>query len=375
MFVHILPNVSHVVAGAAVAARGGLHQGRGDPVVPRPRRAGRHGLVGHDARRGAERAGDRQVVAALRRAARRWRCSSPRSRCSPIRCATRSIRNSRRVHGDDSTLALRSATCDVRFRLGKHDRARPWRASASTSRRTPPWRWWANRAAARAYRRCRSWGCCPRTRSSRRRARSIFGGRDLLEGRLDEMREIRGKDISVIFQEPMTSLNPVFTVGEQIAEVAAAAHGHDRAGRRASARARAADRGRHPRARSCASTRIPHEMSGGQQQRVMIAMAIACEPKLLIADEPTTALDVTIQKQILDLIASLQEQHHMSCCSSRHDLGCVGDIADHVVVMRNGEIQEQGRCSADLRAPAASRTPRRCSPAARAWTGGRSACR
>ena len=98
----------------------------------------------------------------------------------------------------------------------------------------------------------------------------------------------------------------------------------------------------------------PHEMSGGQQQRVMIAMAIACEPKLLIADEPTTALDVTIQKQILDLIASLQEQHHMSVLFITHDLGVVGDIADHVVVMQNGEIQEQGPVQPDLRASAAS---------------------
>ena len=98
---------------------------------------------------------------------------------------------------------------------------------------------------------------------------------------------------------------------------------------------------------------FPHELSGGQQQRVMIAMAIACEPKLLIADEPTTALDVTIQKQILDLIAGLQEKHHMSVLFITHDLGVVGEIADHVVVMQNGEVQEQGAVRDDLRAPAA----------------------
>jgi len=165
-------------------------------------------------------------------------------------------------------------------------------------------------------------------------------GRDLLKADLAEMQALRGKDISVIFQEPMTSLNPVFTVGEQIAE---------------SLRLHMGMTGNQARARVIellnevgipnAQLRVnsyPHEMSGGQQQRVMIAMAIACEPKLLIADEPTTALDVTIQKQILDLIASLQEKHQMSVLFITHDLGVVGDIADYVVVMQNGEIQEQG---------------------------------
>ena len=165
-------------------------------------------------------------------------------------------------------------------------------------------------------------------------------GRDLLKADLAEMQALRGKDISVIFQEPMTSLNPVFTVGEQIAE---------------SLRLHMGMTGNQARARviellnevgipnpQLRVNSYPHEMSGGQQQRVMIAMAIACEPKLLIADEPTTALDVTIQKQILDLIASLQEKHQMSVLFITHDLGVVGDIADYVVVMQNGEIQEQG---------------------------------
>ena len=98
----------------------------------------------------------------------------------------------------------------------------------------------------------------------------------------------------------------------------------------------------------------PHELSGGQQQRVMIAMAIACEPKLLIADEPTTALDVTIQKQILELIAKLQETHHMSVLFITHDLAVVGEIADHVVVMQNGEIKEQGTARQIFETPAAS---------------------
>ncbi|HRE12823.1 MAG TPA: ABC transporter ATP-binding protein [Usitatibacteraceae bacterium] len=170
-------------------------------------------------------------------------------------------------------------------------------------------------------------------------SRILFGGRDLLRAGPADLQAIRGKDISVIFQEPMTSLNPVFTVGEQIAETLRQHMGL--AGRAAAERAEAllAEVGiPDPKLRLRS---YPHEMSGGQQQRVMIAMAIACEPKLLIADEPTTALDVTIQKQILDLIAKLQEKHQMAVLFITHDLGVVGEIADHVVVMQNGVIQEQ----------------------------------
>jgi peptide/nickel transport system ATP-binding protein len=177
----------------------------------------------------------------------------------------------------------------------------------------------------------------------------IYGKRDLLKCSLPEMQSIRGKEISVIFQEPMTSLNPVFTVGEQISEVLRL---HMDMGMRQA----------HERAKELLNEvgipnpqlrvhSYPHEMSGGQQQRVMIAMAIACEPKLLIADEPTTALDVTIQKQILDLIAKLQAEHHMSVLFITHDLGVVGDIADHVVVMQNGLVQEQGPVRAIFEAP------------------------
>ena len=171
-------------------------------------------------------------------------------------------------------------------------------------------------------------------------SRILYEGRDLLKASMGELQAIRGKDISVIFQEPMTSLNPVFTVGEQIAEVLRL---HMGLGMRA-ANARAIELLNevgipNPQLRA---NSYPHEMSGGQQQRVMIAMAIACEPKLLIADEPTTALDVTIQKQILDLIAKLQSEHHMSVLFITHDLGVVGEIADDVVVMQNGEIQEKG---------------------------------
>jgi peptide/nickel transport system ATP-binding protein len=166
------------------------------------------------------------------------------------------------------------------------------------------------------------------------------GGRDIARASLAEMQSIRGKEISVIFQEPMTSLNPVFPVGDQIGEVLRLHMGMGMREARDRTIALLNEVGiPNPQLRV---NSFPHELSGGQQQRVMIAMAIACEPKLLIADEPTTALDVTIQKQILDLIASLQAKHQMSVLFITHDLGVVGDIADHVVVMQNGEIKEQG---------------------------------
>src|SRR5258705_10080422 len=164
-----------------------------------------------------------------------------------------------------------------------------------------------------------------------------------------DLRNLRGADISMIFQEPMTSLNPVFTVGYQLEEVLKLHMGLS--GRKARARSIAllTEVGiPDPRRRIDA---YPSQLSGGQQQRVMIAMAIACEPKLLIADEPTTALDVTIQKQILDLIAELQRRHQMSVLFITHDLAVVGEIADYVVVMRNGEIREQGPAKAVFENP------------------------
>ena len=171
-------------------------------------------------------------------------------------------------------------------------------------------------------------------------SRVLYGDRDLLKLPDGALRDLRGRDLSVIFQEPMTSLNPVFTVGEQIGEVLRLHMGLTGKQARDRVVALLNEVGiPNPQLRV---NSYPHEMSGGQQQRVMIAMAIACEPKLLIADEPTTALDVTIQKQILDLLAGLQEKHHMSLLFITHDLGVVGEIADHVVVMQSGEIQEQG---------------------------------
>ncbi len=168
----------------------------------------------------------------------------------------------------------------------------------------------------------------------------IYGGRNVLLLDPAELRKLRGADISMIFQEPMTSLNPVFTCGFQLTEVLRLHMGMTGAQARKRALALLDEVGiPDPEYKINA---YPSQMSGGQQQRVMIAMAIACEPKLLIADEPTTALDVTIQKQILDLIAALQKKHQMSVLFITHDLAVVGDIADDVVVMRNGEIREQG---------------------------------
>ncbi len=168
----------------------------------------------------------------------------------------------------------------------------------------------------------------------------LFRGRDLLALAPREMRKLRGAAISMIFQEPMSSLNPVFTVGFQLAEVVRKHLGLNRRAARARAIALLQEVGiPEPASRIDA---YPFQLSGGQQQRVMIAMAIACEPALLIADEPTTALDVTVQKQILDLIAALQKRRQMSVLFITHDLAVVGEIADRVVVMRDGEIREQG---------------------------------
>jgi len=164
--------------------------------------------------------------------------------------------------------------------------------------------------------------------------------RDLLQAGLSELQSLRGKEVACVFQDPMSSLNPVFDVGTQLAEPMMKHLGHSRRQAWERAEALLAEVGIPEPARRLRA--FPHEMSGGQQQRVMIAMALACEPKLLIADEPTTALDVTIQRQIIELLAKLREKHRMSVLFISHDLGLVGEIADHVVVMRNGIVREQG---------------------------------
>jgi peptide/nickel transport system ATP-binding protein len=167
-----------------------------------------------------------------------------------------------------------------------------------------------------------------------------FQGRDLMAADIATLQSLRGREIACVFQDPMSSLNPVFTVGQQINETLVKHLGMGR--RQAAARAGAllAEVGLpEPRQRLAA---YPHQLSGGQQQRVMIAMALACQPKLLIADEPTTALDVTTQRQILELLVRLKASYGMSLLFISHDLGLVGEIADHVVVMREGTVREQG---------------------------------
>jgi len=179
--------------------------------------------------------------------------------------------------------------------------------------------------------------------------RILFDGQDLAGLSEAAMRKIRGNKISMIFQEPMTSLNPVFTVGYQIAEVLRL---HQGLGKK-EALERAVDL-MHQVGIPNPSQRVhtyPHEMSGGQKQRVMIAMAIGCKPDVLIADEPTTALDVTIQKQVLDLLAKLQEEYKMAMLFITHDLGVIADIADDVVVMYRGKIVEQGKTTQIFQAP------------------------
>jgi len=163
---------------------------------------------------------------------------------------------------------------------------------------------------------------------------------DLLKLNEDQIRKFRGNDIAMIFQEPMTSLNPVIKCGEQVAE---ALRLHKKLSNK-EAKERTIDLFKEvqlPRPESIYDS-YPHQVSGGQKQRVMIAMAISCEPKLLIADEPTTALDVTVQKTIIDLIKSLQVKRNMSVIFITHDLGVVAEIANHVVVMKGGEKVESG---------------------------------
>ncbi len=167
----------------------------------------------------------------------------------------------------------------------------------------------------------------------------IFEGRNLFSLKDEQMRAIRGDDIAMIFQDPMTSLNPVFTVGEQIAE---AIRLHRKVSKReAWNQAVEGMRDVAIPAPEIRARNYPHEMSGGMRQRVMIAMALACDPKLLIADEPTTALDVTIQAQILDLLNQLREKRRLALLLITHDLGVVAGTSDNVAVMYAGRIVEQ----------------------------------
>lgn len=165
-----------------------------------------------------------------------------------------------------------------------------------------------------------------------------FNDKDLLEISEEEMRKIRGNDISMIFQDPMTSLNPVMTVGEQIAEVIAI---HEKVSKE-EAMNKAAEMLELVGIPGARRNDFPHQFSGGMKQRVVIAIALACNPKLLIADEPTTALDVTIQAQVLDLMGNLKTKFKTSMILITHDLGVVAQVCDKVAIMYAGEIVEYG---------------------------------
>ena len=181
-----------------------------------------------------------------------------------------------------------------------------------------------------------------------------FDGREILSMPIDQMRRLRGNEIAMIFQEPLTSLNPVFTIGDQIAEQVEL---HKKVSKK-----EAWDRAIEaislvgipsPERRV---KQYPHEMSGGMRQRVMIAMALSCEPKLVIADEPTTALDVTIQAQILELLKSIQDRTDSALMLITHDLGVVAEMVDNIIVMYAGQIVEQGTADEVLLNPKAPYT-------------------
>ena len=192
-------------------------------------------------------------------------------------------------------------------------------------------------------------GLLPKPHAQVSSGQILFQGQDLLSLPEKQMRKIRGNKISMIFQEPMTSLNPVFTVGYQILEAIVL---HQKLSKKEAWEKviELLDKVGIPNPSQRAKN-FPHEMSGGQRQRVMIAMAIACEPSLLIADEPTTALDVTIQKQILELLNKIQSERGMSLLFITHDLGVIGGIADDVVVMYRGDVVEKGSKQTLFKAP------------------------
>jgi peptide/nickel transport system ATP-binding protein len=174
---------------------------------------------------------------------------------------------------------------------------------------------------------------------------------DLLQQPADVLRSIRGREIAMIFQEPMTALNPVMTIGRQVAECAEA-HAPSRSSRESKRRAlEALEAVAIPEAARRFND-YPHQFSGGQRQRILIAMALINRPRLLIADEPTTALDVTVQAQILALLAQLQREHKLSMLFISHDLAVVGQVAGRVAVMRSGQIVETGSTQQILTAPA-----------------------
>jgi peptide/nickel transport system ATP-binding protein len=171
-----------------------------------------------------------------------------------------------------------------------------------------------------------------------------FDGRDLLELDAEQMRRLRGRDMAMVFQEPMTALNPVMPVGEQVAE-AVRAHHPEYSRRQVRAAVLEAMEAVALPDMAQRYRDYPHQFSGGQRQRILIAMAIVNRPTLLIADEPTTALDVTVQKQILELLADLRKRYGLTMLFISHDLAVVSQVADNVAVMRQGVLVEEGRCA------------------------------
>jgi oligopeptide/dipeptide ABC transporter ATP-binding protein len=192
-------------------------------------------------------------------------------------------------------------------------------------------------------------GLVPRPPGEVVSGRILFEGRDLLTLSPQQMRGVRGRRIAMIFQEPMTALNPVFTIGTQLVEALTAHREVDRAEARRAA-VELLDRVRIPRPHEVFDE-YPHQMSGGMLQRAMIAMALVCRPILLIADEPTTALDVTIQAQILDLLLDLQQEMGLAVMLITHDLGVVAEVADRVAVMYAGQIVERAEAQAIFAEP------------------------
>lgn len=176
----------------------------------------------------------------------------------------------------------------------------------------------------------------------------LFDGKDLRKITKEEYYKIRGKEISMVFQDPMTSLNPVYTVVDQISEVIAA---HNRNISKHEAKIRAIKMLETVRIPAERAFEYPHQFSGGMKQRVIIAMALACNPRLLIADEPTTALDVTIQAQVLELMSKLKEKNNTSMIMITHDMGIVAEICDTVAIMYAGEIIEYGSLEQIFDAP------------------------
>jgi peptide/nickel transport system ATP-binding protein len=332
---------------SAFVARRALYQVRSDIEFPGLRRRGGYRLVGQHAQRSAERTHPGQMVATR---CRHIRDGAPCYGVQPLyRCAARRARSTAQMKSPAQTevlLAVRDLKVDFRI-----DRTDVLRAVKGISFDVP-----VNSTVAlvgesgsgKSVTALAIMGLLPKE-NARAGGRVLYRGRNLLDVATAELRALRGADISMIFQEPMSSLNPVFTVGFQLREVLTR-HLH------------LARRQAHTRALELLHEvgipdpaikidAYPFELSGGQQQRVMIAMAIACEPKLLIADEPTTALDVTIQQQILDLLAALKSRHAMSVLFITHDLAVVGSIANRVIVMRDGVIREQGEVQQIFEAP------------------------